>query len=269
MVETTPGVTAIVAAYDEAPRIAGVLEVLCSYPGFSEVVVVDDGSTDDTAAVARGFPVTVLEVRPNQGKGHAMDVGVRHASTDLIFFADADIVGLTHQMIEATVDPVRRGECEMFVLMRNRKIYLLHKLMVFIPLLGGERALTRDLWLELPDRFKDRFKIETGLNFYAIHHGDGLRYGVFRGIAQTIKEAKFGWLEGFRRRITMFGEVISAAWDLQRHEVPPTTRARRAEAGFVGLSALGMVLGTLIVAAGLAGPLGFVSRVESRAVARR
>ncbi len=88
-------VTAVVAAYNEAERIADVLEVLCGYAGFAEVVVVDDGSTDGTGEVAAGHGATVLRVEPNKGKGHAMDVGVRHAATEVIFFADADIRGLT------------------------------------------------------------------------------------------------------------------------------------------------------------------------------
>lgn len=250
-------VTAVVAAFNEATRIGQVLEILTSYPGFAEVIVVDDGSTDGTAEVAGRFPVRVIEVKPNRGKGGAMDVGVREAKTDVIFFADADIIGLDHEMIRQTVTPVVAGECEMFILMRNRRIYYLHRLMAFVPLLGGERAVTRQLWETLPDRYKDRFRIEAGLNFYAIHYGKGLRYRVFKGITQTVKEAKFGWREGMRRRFQMFGEVIGAAWDLQWNDLPPTARARRAAAGLLALTAVGMTLGMLVTSAGISGPWTF------------
>lgn len=257
MVEEPKRVTAIVAAFNEAARIGSVLEVLTTYPGFAEVVVVDDGSTDGTGDVAAAFPVTVLRMEPNQGKGHAMDVGVEHASTEIIFFSDADIVGLTHRMISETVDPVADGSCEMFILMRNRKIYWLHRLMAFVPLLGGERALTRHLWDLLPARYKDRFKIEAGLNFYAIHHGAGLRFRVFKGISQTVKESKFGFREGSRRRLVMFAQILAAAWDLQWNDLPATDRARRAAVGMAALTAFGMLLGLLLAAAGFAGPVAF------------
>lgn len=252
-------VTAIVAAYNEAPRIGAVLDVLTSYDGFAEVVVVDDGSDDGTADVAERHGATTLRVTPNRGKGHAMDVGVQHATTPVVFFADADIRGLTHEMIDATVRPIVEHECEMFILMRNRKIYLLHRIMAFVPLLGGERALTTDLWDRLPARYKDRFRIEAGLNFYAIHHGAGLRFRVFPGITQTVKEAKFGPVEGFRRRLRMGREVLSAAWDLQWNDLPKTERDQRVGAATAGLSTLGMLVGLLLVAGGIAGPVSFFS----------
>ncbi len=258
---TPSGVTAVVAAYNEAARIGVVLDVLTTYEGFDEIVVVDDGSTDGTGAAVSAYPVTYLRVEPNQGKGHAMDVGVLHASTDLIFFADADIVGLTHQMIRETIRPVLEGSCEMFILMRNRKIYYLHMLMTFIPLLGGERALTKDLWLRLPDRYKDRFRIEAGLNFYAIYYGSGLKYRVFQGISQTVKEAKFGFWEGMVRRMRMFRDVISAAWELQRRDVPATVEARRGAVWRVVGSVIGMFVGLFVLGATLVGPISFLQAV--------
>lgn len=260
-------VTAVVAAYNEAERIGSVLDVLTSYEGFAEVIVVDDGSTDGTANVAAAHPVTVLTLELNGGKGQAMDLGVSHADTDVIFFADADIVGLTHHMIQETVRPVVEERCEMFVLMRNRRIYLLRTVLSFLPLLGGERALTADLWQRLPDRYKDRFRIEAGLNFYAIHHGRGLQYRVFPGITQTVKEAKFGLVDGMRRRMRMSADVIAASWDLQRNDLPGTTAARRRAAVQVALSMAGMLLGLLVLAAGVAGPVSFVTSLFSSELA--
>lgn len=72
----TPRVLALVPAHDEAPRIAAVVRGAGAY---LPVLVVDDGSADDTATVARGAGAEVLEQRPNAGKGAALRAGFRWA----------------------------------------------------------------------------------------------------------------------------------------------------------------------------------------------
>jgi glycosyltransferase involved in cell wall biosynthesis len=69
-------VLAVIPAHDEAPRIAAVVRgALAQLP----VLVVDDGSTDETARIAREAGAEVLEQRPNAGKGAALRAGFRHA----------------------------------------------------------------------------------------------------------------------------------------------------------------------------------------------
>jgi glycosyltransferase involved in cell wall biosynthesis len=261
------GVTAVVCAYNEADRISEVLEVLVTYSGFSEVIVVDDGSTDDTAVVAKRYPVTYLRLNPNQGKGRAMDAGVKASTTPVIFFADADIKGLTHDVIARTVGPVVDGEVEMFVAMRSRAIYYLRFLMAFIPLLGGERAVTKRLWAMLPDRYKDRFRIEAGLNFYAVHYGHGLRFHVFTEVTQTVKERKYGFWRGVKQRARMFRDVGVASWDLQFEDAPVTFRTRRSAAVNAASSVVGLIAGLLVVLAAYLGPASVIGRLFAEELA--
>lgn len=203
-------ITAIIPAYNEADRVGAVLDVVTTYPGFSEVIVIDDGSSDATASVVRTYPITYLRNQTNRGKGYAMDRAVRAAHGDIIFFCDADVRGLSHAVIQRTLAPVLSNQVDMCIAMRNRKIYYLRFVLAVIPLLGGERALTKKLWLSVPDRYKDRFMIEAALNFYAKHFGRGFTYIVFRGLSQTVKEKKYGLLPGFTQRIQMFYEIIKS-----------------------------------------------------------
>ncbi len=203
-------ISAIVPAYNEAERIGKVLAVLTSYPRFAEVIVVDDGSKDDTENIARHYPIRYIKNEQNLGKGKSMDKAVKAAVGDIIFFADADITGFTHTMIDEIVDPVLQKKVEMFVAMRHRALYDIPGIMHFIALLGGERALTKTLWVALPDYYKNRFEIETGLNFFAKKYGKGLGYKVFRGLGQTIKEEKYGFWSGLGQRISMTKNVIVA-----------------------------------------------------------
>jgi glycosyltransferase involved in cell wall biosynthesis len=72
-------IVAIVPGFNEGPRIGDVVRRAAEH---LPVIVVDDGSADDTAAQARAAGATVLEQRPNQGKGAALRAGFRRALDD-------------------------------------------------------------------------------------------------------------------------------------------------------------------------------------------
>jgi glycosyltransferase involved in cell wall biosynthesis len=90
-----PGLSVIIPAYNEEKGIGPVLsqlaEVLAERDWLFELVVVDDGSQDGTAAQAGQYPgVIVLRHRANRGYGAALKTGLRHARYDLICITDAD-----------------------------------------------------------------------------------------------------------------------------------------------------------------------------------
>ena len=72
-------VWALIAAFNEAEHIADVVRGVC--PHVSRVLVVDDGSTDDTSAVARGADAAVIRHPENRGKGAAIRTGIEAALT--------------------------------------------------------------------------------------------------------------------------------------------------------------------------------------------
>lgn len=72
-------IVALIPAHNEGPRIANVVgAVTAALP----VLVVDDGSSDETADIARAAGATVIEQRPNQGKGAALRTGFRRTLAD-------------------------------------------------------------------------------------------------------------------------------------------------------------------------------------------
>jgi O-antigen biosynthesis protein len=87
---TPPEVSVVVAAYNAEATLAACLESLSQveYPGF-EVIVVDDGSTDRTAELARAAQVKVLS-REHQGLAAARNVGADAARGEILAFIDAD-----------------------------------------------------------------------------------------------------------------------------------------------------------------------------------
>jgi len=88
-------VSVIVPAHNEAANIAATVRSLIrnDYPAI-EVIVVDDGSTDDTAAIVErlGLPGVHVVRQPNAGKPAALNTGIRHARGDLLILVDGDTV---------------------------------------------------------------------------------------------------------------------------------------------------------------------------------
>jgi len=83
-------VSIIIPAYNEAQTIGDVVEkIIMLYPGF-EIIVVNDGSTDDTAAVAKAAGALVYSHPQNIGNGAAVKSGIRFASGKILVFMDGD-----------------------------------------------------------------------------------------------------------------------------------------------------------------------------------
>jgi len=90
-------VSVIVPVYNNPDDLRECLSGLLSWgcPGGEityEIIVVDDGSTDETRMVARRMGVSVLRLPTNSGPSSARNLGARHARGDILFFVDADVV---------------------------------------------------------------------------------------------------------------------------------------------------------------------------------
>jgi hypothetical protein len=104
-----------VPAKNEAATIADTVEALLSIDGVTQVLVIDDGSTDDTAALAREAGASVLRFPHNQGQAQAIMAGARaipHA--DIFLIVDGD-VGSSAVLAEALLTPVLDDEADMTI----------------------------------------------------------------------------------------------------------------------------------------------------------
>lgn len=118
-----PRLSIIVPAYNEAARLAATLRAILDYLNETEqnaeLIVVDDGSRDDTTVVAGKaiaecgtVSARVIRYEPNRGKGYAVRTGLLAAGADIALFSDAD---LSTPITETPrlVDPIRNGECDL------------------------------------------------------------------------------------------------------------------------------------------------------------
>lgn len=83
-------ITVVLPAKNESASIGALVQTLKVTAQVAEVLVVDDGSTDDTAAVAREAGARVISHAASMGNGAAIKTGARAATTDWIVFMDAD-----------------------------------------------------------------------------------------------------------------------------------------------------------------------------------
>jgi glycosyltransferase involved in cell wall biosynthesis len=83
-------VSIVVPAYNESPSIAALVSSLRTAAPWREIIVVDDGSTDDTGRNASDAGARVFRHPYNKGNGASVKTGIRHASGEFVLILDAD-----------------------------------------------------------------------------------------------------------------------------------------------------------------------------------
>ena len=112
----------VVPAYEEEERLGESIRKILSYVGdkgiAAELIVVDDGSRDRTADVAKqvcsefeNLETKVIRYELNRGKGFAVKTGLLAASADIALFSDADL-STPIEELHKLIDPIAAGECD-------------------------------------------------------------------------------------------------------------------------------------------------------------
>jgi hypothetical protein len=230
-------VVAVVPALDRADSIGATVGALLALGEVDGVVVVDDGSGDATAEVARAAGATVVRLGRNQGKGAAVAAGVAAASTaDVYLLIDADL-GTTAGLAESLLAPVLAGDADMTVAVlpsagrrggfgsvRRVAASGIERASGFVARapLSGQRAVRGELLRSFV--LSDRFGLEVGLTVDAVRAGARvLEVDVAMEHRHTGRR-----LAGFRHRAGQGVDIVRALW-------PRLTSARARVAVIVGL----------------------------------
>lgn len=164
-------ITSIVSVYNEEKTVKGVIDSLISCQLIDELIVVNDGSTDDTSKIINqcltSHPFRSVEFEKNKGKSYAMSTGVEMATGEIVVFIDADLIGLSCEHIERLVNPLAAGKTNMVIGRRQAEN---PKTDITGPMddwLGGERAVFKKDILPILDKLREtKFGVETLLNLY-------------------------------------------------------------------------------------------------------
>lgn len=177
-------VSIVIPAYNEEGAIKSVVTALLAVMDGSglayEVIVVDDGSDDETAVIAESIHgITVLRHYQNKGYGASLKTGIRHACHDLICITDADgtypnerIPELVHRLLKddlAMVVGARTGATVQIPLIRRPAKYILRTLANYLSgtkipdLNSGLRVFKRDIALNYFRRLPSGFSFTTSI----------------------------------------------------------------------------------------------------------
>lgn len=216
-----PRVVAVVAARDEAGLIESTVEAIRTIPLVDEVVVVDDGSTDETAERAHGSGARVLRAPRNLGKGGALDVALdRIEPAEVYLFLDADL-GETAKEAGTLLAEVLSGRAHLaigvlpresrhggFRVVKRLATVLIRMLSGFraAESLSGQRAVARAV-VEAVRPLAGGFGVEPAMTIDAVRMGFSVReVAVPMRHAPTARD-----LPGFLHRARQGRDLLAAA----------------------------------------------------------
>jgi glycosyltransferase involved in cell wall biosynthesis len=204
-VENEVTVSCVIPAYNEAGRIGALLDVVAGHELVSQVIVVDDGSTDGTGAVAARPGVELVSLSPNGGKTNAVRAGAAIAGGSHIMLLDADLQGVTRADLAQLLAPVRSGAADATISLRGNSPLAWR--LIGIDYISGERVLPAPL-LRSALQAGAGLALEVHLNRWWLDNG--LRLSVVRwpAVASPAKSVKFGFVEGMKRDIAMLRDMF-------------------------------------------------------------
>ena len=208
--QSRPTVSVIIPAYNEADRIRPVLEAVAASGLAREIIVVSDGSEDDTFAVARSVPgIDVFQLPKNHGKAYALREGARRARGDVLVFLDADLIGLHPDHVRALADPVVNGTAQMALGIFGGGRFWTDLAQRIAPNISGQRALTRASFLAIPDLEDCGFGVEVAITGYAKACKMRIERVSFAGVTHPTKEEKLGLIRGEWERLRMYAQILA------------------------------------------------------------
>ncbi len=201
-----PRIAVVIPAFNEAGTVADVVRVAQQFT--PEIVVASDGSTDDTAAVARAAGATVVELHENGGKGRALGAALAATDAPYVVMLDADLTGLTPAHLERLVQPVLDGTLDMSIGVFEGGGFVTDWGNKLTPHLSGQRAARREWLLAVPHLTDERWP-EPAITAHLKATGARWDYIELPSVAQVVKEKKRGFWKGAGARTRMYAQLLT------------------------------------------------------------
>jgi len=217
-------VSVVIPAYNEEQYITETIEAIKKVQGVKQIIVVDDGSKDNTAKLAVDAGAEVIRLEHNKGKGNALNLGCLQCDQELIALVDADL-GASAGELAKLIEPVASGTADMtiatFPKIRKKgglglvkalanmglRIYARQKLM---EPLSGQRVMNRQVFAEVFP-FASGFGVEIAATLKAFKKGF-----VVKEIATKMYHRETGKnISGFKHRGKQFYHILKALFKIR------------------------------------------------------
>lgn len=206
---TGPSFTCVIPAYNEAGRLPGVLAAVVGHPSIARVLVVDDGSTDGTGDVALRCHAELLRAPENGGKTRALRLGLETVRTSHVILIDADLLGLTPEVLSSLISPVATGTAYASISLRGNAPWVWRR--IGIDYISGERVIPMALIADRLDALDHlrRFGFEVFLNKLLVASGRPIAIVHWPGVASPAKSIKRGLWRGVLADVAMLIDIAS------------------------------------------------------------
>ena len=210
-------VTAIIPAYNEEKTIGNVLDVVSESPLINEIIVVSDGSWDNTVNIAKAYGIKVIELKNNIGKGGAIKAGLVECNSDIVLLLDADLIGLKKNHIYDLIYPIIYENIDMTIGIFKNGRPITDIAQKIAPNLSGQRAVKKWILDEIEDMDFVRYGIEVSLTIHVNKRSYKVKEIYLEDMTHLTKEEKFGLVHGFSSRIRMYRDIIKVLSKYEKH----------------------------------------------------
>ena len=210
-----PDLAVIIPIFNEAGKVGGVLDVLKHVDIVREIIVVDDGSTDESLSelmnAADADARLLLLTHPvNQGKGGAIFSGWQATNAQILLLLDGDLFGMEPQHVLELVRPVLEDRADMTIGQFQKGNWRSDFSHWATPWLSGQRCLRAYLLELISWQAAQGYGIETALTVAARHHQWRCARVPLVGMWHLPGESRRGFRFGIKTRSKMYAQVVSA-----------------------------------------------------------
>jgi glycosyltransferase involved in cell wall biosynthesis len=190
-------ISCIIPVYNEGPRIRTVLEAVSNHQLLSEIIVVDDGSKDNTSDIVKEYPnIKLIIHEKNKGKSAAINTGFKAATSEYVFFLDADLVGLNAKNVTDLVQPIIDGKADVSISLRQNAPGAWRA--IGLDYISGERVFRKEILEDVMDEVLKlpRFGLEVFINNQIIINNYRIAVINWDNVVSPYKVRKVGWIKG-------------------------------------------------------------------------